>query len=188
MSTTGSHKGFTIVELIVVVVIVAVVATMAAPRLFGTTGQMALRASGERLLATAKLARDTAAAGGRAVVLRIRASEGVYGLETATPEGRTAPLEGAGRAERLAEGTWFAGAMVRPAGRAGSPGEGRGEEDETAIAFGPDGGADAAVVRITNGRGVLSLVVSPACARVGLTDRAVDDWPKDRWDLDEQGR
>ena len=181
--STG-NRAFTIVELIVVIVVVAVLATMIVPRLYGAAGTSRLKTSASRLLSAARYARSFAAARRRPCRLVLDLSEQRYVLsridDAEDEPGRFHPLRtGIGKAERLGQGLRFGKVWIRNGAADRSDGP------TSHITFRPTGRADAAIVEVTDGRRIYSLLVAPHTARVELVKGAVREPPDDRVDLDE---
>ena len=177
----GRGGGFTLVELTVVVIIISVLAGMIAPRFAGSIGSTALRESARRLLVAAQYARDFAVTRRRACRLVIDSKQRRYVLECeaepdAQPGEFTALRAGPVRAGALSRGVRFGQVRVEGLGPR------RAEPDR--ICFEPGGGADDAVVEITDGRRVYSLTVSGCTGRAELVEGAVAELPEGRVDLD----
>ncbi|MDY7011371.1 MAG: hypothetical protein SVV80_11570 [Planctomycetota bacterium] len=183
-SITG-NRAFTIVELVVVVVVIVVLTTMIMLRMPGATGSARLRASSRRLLVAAQYARDFAVTHRCFCLLVINQNERQYGLMyQEDPEHRPGELirlqTGVGKTDRLEDGIRFGNVWIEPSlQRDGiSP-------QRNCITFDPSGRSDAAVVQITGGRRTYSMLVVPGSGRARLVEKAVNELPNDRRDLDE---
>jgi hypothetical protein len=157
---------------------------MVVPRLHSATGSAQLRTSAARLLVAARYARDLAVTHRCACLLVIDSDEQCYGLLCQVdPEHRPGEFRpfrtGIGKSERLGGQLRFGKVWID---RCGPDGLGRHADG---ITFTPTGGADAAVIQITDGRRTVSIVVAPNTAQVKLVEGAVAELPNDRVDLDE---
>ena len=178
-------RGFTLVELIVVVAIVSVLAGMIAPRMYNLSGSARLRQSSRRFLATARYARDFAATRRCKCRLTIDTKEQGYTLtrqkDAEHDPNEFVPLEASlAKPQRLPDGLRFGSLRIEPA----LP---RPQADANAdyIDFDPTGRADAAVVEITDGQGVYSVLVTPYTGYARLVEGSAKELPNDRMDLDE---
>ena len=182
MSLTG-NRAFTLLELIVVIVIVSVLATMIAPRLYSATGSAQLRATANRLLVTAQYARDFAVTHRLACQLIIDQPENSYCLAYEDDQQQTADRFqrmriGIGKSEQLGERLKFSKVWIVP----------RRQDVDTqknsCIIFEPTGQADTAVIEISDGTRVYSLLVTPHTGQIKLVEGHVNKLPNDRLDLD----
>ena len=178
--STGSGRGFTLAELIVVVSIIAVLATMTIPRMTAGTSSATLRAPTRDLLSMARYARDYAATRACECRLVIDAAEGRFVLTApADPnrpdEFRTLRTTVVKR-RTLPDGVRFGRIRIRRTIEH--------EEAGDVIAFRPDGRSDAAIVEITDGRRTCSLVVHPDSGRPKLVEDVVAEFRDERIDLD----
>lgn len=167
-----------------VVVIISVLSGMIAPRLFGAGGSSKIRESARKLLATAQYARDFAATHRSDCRLMFDPEQRLYALAVQKdPEhrpGEFVGLRGAlGRPDRLPRGLEFGEIRIEPS----CPDEGEPRQDKY-VTFDPTGGADAAVVQITDSRRCYSMLVSPG-GGIRVVKGAIYELPNDRWDLDE---
>jgi len=183
MSSTGDD-GFTIVELIVVIAIITALSTLIVPRMYTSGGSTRLDTAAVRLVAAAHYARDYAVTRRVPCKLVIDAAEHRYVLacpdEEADKAGQFKSMRtGIGKAEYLGAGVEFSKVWIKR--RADE----RVQETVSEITFQPTGGADAAVVEITNGKGVYSMLVAAGTARAELVKGVVNEMPDDRIDLDE---
>ena len=177
-------RGFTLVELIVVVAVVSVLAGMIAPRIYGRRGSARLRESSRRFLATARYARDFAATRRSKCRLTIDTKEQGYTLtrqkDAEHNPNEFVPLEASlARPQRLPDGLRFGSLRIEPGPGMTEHGTGH------YIDFDPTGRADAAVIEITDGPGVYSVLVMSCTGRAKLVEGLVQELPNDRLDLDE---
>ena len=184
-SSTG-ERGFTLIEVLAVVVVIAVLATMTVPRLYGGMGQRRLNAAAARFLTSAHYARDFATTHRRACRLTMDPEKSRYGLlAQRSPHRRPnefgALRMGIGRPEDLGGGIRFGRIRVEPRSRRSGV-----TQQRDCITFDPMGRADAAVVEITDGRRVVSILVPPHTARARLVHGPFHKLPNDRRDLDDE--
>ena len=182
----GTRGGFTLVELTVVLMIVAVVASLTVPQVLSSLMSVRLRTSAQDLLVAANRARDFATTRRRICRLVLDLEEQTYQLEyQAYPQQRpyefVAMKGGPIKLTRLANGVKFVVVEVDPAAAAEDDGDG---DDRVIVAFQPTGGADAAIIQITDERRTYSLLIDPGSGRATLVDQAVDELPTNREDLD----
>ena len=178
-------RGFTIVELIVVLIVVAVLAGMIAPRMLGARGPARLRQHTRSFLATARYARDFAVTRRRKCRLTIDAAKQTYILTQQSsaehdPNEFVSLSANLGKTQRLPDGLRFGPLRVEPL-----PGRPKTDLRADYIDFDSTGRADSAVVQITDGTRVYSVVIAPHTARARLVEDAVTKLPNDRLDLDE---
>ena len=183
-SRTG-NKGFTLVELTVVLMIIAVAATMIVPQVLGSMTSVRLRESGRDLLVAARYAHDFATTRRRVCRLVIDAKQQTYHIEYQSdpqrqPNKFKSMTSGPFKLTHLGKGVEFALVQIEPTRR---PWADDGESAEV-ITFDPTGGADAAIIQIANGKRTCSLLIERSSGRATLLDRAVDQLPGDREDLD----
>lgn len=184
ISRTG-NKGFTLVELTVVLMIIAVATTLVVPQVLGSITSVRLRESARDLLVAARYAHDFATTRRRVCRLVIDTKQQTYHIEyQSDPQRRPHEFKsmsgGPIKLKRLGKGVEFAHVAIDPTRRPWS------DDREAAgvITFDPTGGADAAIVQITNGKRTSSLLIERSSGRATLLDRAVDQLPGDREDLD----
>jgi type II secretory pathway pseudopilin PulG len=168
------------VEVTVVMVLVVVLAGMTLPMLAGAAASTHLKEQAQALLAAARYAREYAVTHRVDCRLVIDPTAGQYALQRLDEDavggetfvsiglgwGRPVVLEGGVRLGRV---------QIDPA-------DGRAENSW--ITFRPSGQADAALVEITDGRWVYTLLVVPGSGRATLTEGTVRAIPNDRVDLD----
>jgi len=187
-SATGD-KGFTLIEIIVVVVIISILATMTIPRMYGGNSSAKLRGSARRLLVTAQYARDFAATHRCQCRIIIDPDQQRYALtyqiDPQHNPNEFVPLgSGLGKSQRLDEGLTFA--RLRIESRQGP------EPDQPLrevininhLTFEPTGQADSAVLEITDGKDIYSLLIAPYTGYAKLVEGTVSELPNDRIDLD----
>lgn len=173
--------GFTLVELMVVLIVLGVLATMMIPNLAGQRSSAELRTTVRTLHAMARHGHDKSAIGRRDCRLLIAqdAERTSFRLEVESEEqpGAWGPMPGSlVPAETLPKTVQVASVLIDPVRRDPTT--------EQAIYFYADGGADAAVVQLTNGVTTWSVLVEPNTGRVDLVDHAVNASPNRREDLD----
>jgi len=183
ISRTGNNRAFTLIELTVVIVVVVVLAMLTAPSMVGAMRSAKLRTSTRDLLITAQFARDFAATRRRTCRLTIDITDGRYQLEYQSdpehqPQQFKALSAGPIKPGRLPQPVRFASVEIQPT----APHDGAAPSD--AVHFYATGGADAAVIRVTDGRRTWSLTISAGDGNAVLTDRPVEQPPSDRKDLD----
>lgn len=176
-------RAFTLIELMVVIVVVSVLSTMAITSMYGSYSSTTLAESARGLHTAMRYAQQYAVMHRRAcrvVLINIDSHEEAgYRLEVETtdPSAEQAFVvlqNGAVKATTLPRGVWFAQVTIN-AGNAG---------EQQAVLFRPTGNADAAVIQLTNGQRVWSVLIEPHTGRARLVDTAVDRAPNMREDLD----
>ena len=185
-TSSAGERGFTLIEVLAVVVVIAVLATMAVPRLYGGMGRRRLNTAAARFLTSARYARDFATTRRRACRLTMDVENNRYGLlGQRSPHRRPnefgALAMGIGRSEDLGGGIRFGRIRVEPRPRRSGT-----RQQRDCITFDPMGRADAAVVEITDGRRVVSILVAPHSARARMVHGPVHKLPNDRRDLDDE--
>jgi prepilin-type N-terminal cleavage/methylation domain-containing protein len=183
ISRTGNNRAFTLVELIVVIVVVVVLAMLTAPPMLGAMHSAKLRTSTRDLLIAARYARDFAATRRRTCRLSIDIEQGSYRLEYQSDPEHEPQLfkllsSGPVKPGQLPQPLRFESLDIQPS----APHDVAAPSD--AVHFYATGGADAAVVRITDGKRTWSLMISPGDGTAVLTDQPVTQPPNDRKDLD----
>ena len=173
-------------ELTVVLMIIAVTATLIVPQTLGSMTSARLRESGQGLLVAARYAHDFATTRRRVCRLVVDARNHTHHLEyQSDPQGKpfefTSMTGGPIKSTRLGKGVEFTLVRIDSSRRTQFEGEDSGD----VITFEPTGGADAAVVQISDGRRTHSLLIEQGSGRAKLVGRAVDQPPNDRGDLDE---
>jgi len=178
-SRRGGPRAFTLVEMTVVTVIIVVLAGMIVPRLADSLGAANLRDSAWRLQMSAQYAHHVAVTRHCLCRLRLDPRQNQYALEFQEDPDRQpekfSPLQGPARRRSLGEGVRF-GLLRIESNSSG--------EDETIVCFDPTGASDAAVLEITDGRRVYSLVIVPSTGRAILVEGPARQLPTDRQDLD----
>ena len=178
-------RGFTLVELIVVVAIVSVLAGMIAPRVYNLSGSARLRGSSRRFLATVRYARDYAATRRCKCRLTIDTKEQAYTLtrqeDAEHDPNKFVPLEASlAKPQQLPDGLRFGSLRIEP-----SPSRPQDDAHADYIDFDPTGRADAAVIEITDGQGVYSILVMSYTGNAKLIEGLAKELPNNRLDLDE---
>ena len=181
-SSTG-NRGFTLVEVCVVMVRVAIAAGMTIPRLASGSGTRKLASSARGILLTMQYARDYATTRRLACRLRIDPEGRRYGLEyEKDPQrrpGEFVPLpHSLGKAQTLESPIRFERVRIEPTWKHLA------DEKIVAIRFDLSGQTDAAIVEITDGEEVFSLLLNPCTGRVELIKGKVENPAADRVDLD----
>jgi type II secretory pathway pseudopilin PulG len=180
--------------LVVVVALMGVLAGLIVPRLAGSLRPRMLSSAATRMVAAARYARDYAATHRRCVRLLADARTGRVGLlvqvDPRRDEDRYEPIQGPGRPERLPEGVTIQEVRVsraepvadgtQPSARDST----RPPDDPPGVTFYPDGRADAALIQLTDGQRVLTLLIAPRTGRAKLVRQAVRRLPDERVDLD----
>ena len=168
--------------------IVAVLATLAAPQILGSLRSVRLRESARGLLAAANRARDFATTRRRICRLVLDLEQQSYQLEYQSyPQQRPYEFDvmtsGAIKPTKLAQGVKFVVVEVDPV--AGDASDDDDDDDgRVIIAFAADGGAEAAIIQITDEKRTWSLLIDPGSGRATLVGEAVDVLPTNREDLD----
>ncbi len=179
-SSTG-NRAFTLIEVMVIVVLVAVLGGMTIPRLGGRFSATRLRESARQFLITAQYAHQFATTHRCATRLRIDTTRSCYVLEyEEDPEhhmGKYIPMQNSfGRHRTLEQPVQFGRVWIEPVR------EDRSEADT--VRFDPLGSADPAVIEITDGKRVYSLVLNHSTGRAELIEGRVDELPVGKVDLD----
>ena len=169
--------------------IVAVLATMAVPQIVGSLRSVRLRESAQGLLVAANRARDFATTRRRICRLTFDLEKQSYQLEYQS-DPQQAPYEfavmtsGAIKPTQLPPGVKFVVVEVDPAGGDASASADDDDSGRVMIAFAPDGGAEAAIIQITDEKRTYSLLIDPISGRAMLVGKAVEELPTNREDLD----
>jgi type II secretion system protein H len=180
--------GFTLVELMVTIVLIGIASAMILPEMQGTYDDIVLRASGRKLVGAISLASSRAISVNRLHYLRVDRKTGRFAVERPVrgkdEGGELIPVRdipgGEGQIDarvtielRRSEGEGEDAVSAPPAGhpaggeeKAPAP-DGPGE----ALAFNPDGTADAVEIILRDRQGFrLALRVNPVTARVRVVD------------------
>lgn len=170
--------GFTLVELTAAAALLALLTSAAFITYNQTWRHWALRQNAERFYLTARYARVLAIESGQACRLVIDPESKAYyivQIDQQTDE-VTAVSNLWHRPGQLDESVSFEGLMVVRS-------EGLGDSG-SAITFYPDGRADAATVRLTNGQRAFTVQISAATARATLIIGDAETYEPDQIDLD----
>ena len=156
------RAGFTLVELVLVLVVLCVVLGMAVPQLKGFLTGSSTRDAATQLVALTQYARGKAAAESRTYRLTFDPAAGEYQLtaQEAGNGGAFAPL-GSDFGRTFTLPTRRTVELTRP-GAAGTAAAGTAGPND--IDFRPDGSCDPAVIRLTDGDGIVTLVAAPSPA------------------------
>jgi type II secretion system protein H len=181
------HRGFTLVEIVVVLLIMSVLVTLVGVSLSGATGGVALKESAGQLQQALRYARYYAAIHNCECRVSLARTAGAYELTCrADPEKDDfVPLPAGERRNRLNDRVHFAAIIIRPrdAGASADAGEAAAENLDV-ITFQPTGECDGANIVLTDGRTAYTLVVSPTSGNVELRKGAQTDMSSGREDLD----
>lgn len=167
----------------VVLLIIAVLTTVGAVQYAGSAALVDLRQSSRNMELCAQYAHNYALTRHCASRLLIDPRENRFVLQCQEDPDKDpdkfVPVPGMAAKQLLVRQVRF-GALWVDSGQA-EPSDSPGM---IAIRFEPTGSADAAVIEITNGQRVFSLVVYPSTGRSSLVDGKVNELPNDRKDLD----
>ena len=174
-------NGFTVVEVMVVVVIIGAMTALVVPRFSGRLGAAKLRQSAQHLLLAARYARQVSVTRRVECRLTINAKENAFAVmyepKPISEPQVFAELRGHGvRKTELGGDIKFGSGLIDT------------HEDESVpegvIRFDPMGSATAAVIQLTNGEQVWSVVIEPTTGRAALVRGQVSELANDREDLD----
>jgi Tfp pilus assembly protein FimT len=167
------------VEIMVVIVIIAVLAGMITPRVVGSLRSAALRESAVRLRSALQYAHYYAVKRHCLCRLRLDAKGNQYVVEyqedPVNEPDKFVPMQSFARRQELGEGVSFGQVRIE---RDDS------RETQDMICFRPRGSADAAVLELTDGRAVYSIVIIPSSGRALLSEGRAQRFPTDQQDLD----
>jgi type II secretion system protein H len=186
MSPTGkSHRGFTLIELMVLVVIMGIVSAMAIPNLSRSLANASLRAAARDLMTATQYARNYAVTHQTQTRLLLDTENNRYMLlaRRTDDDGQSQfaqmTLAMTGTRE-LGRGVKFGEVEIQPSTADEAPSD----DGESQVNFDPLGQADAAVIQLVNDRHMWTLYVAPSTGRLTLTEGDQAPPPQDRQDLD----
>ncbi|NLK41997.1 MAG: hypothetical protein GX298_08090 [Planctomycetes bacterium] len=170
--------GFTLVELTAVAALLALLTSAAFITYNRTWQNWSLRQHAEQFYLAARYARVLAIESGRPCQLVIDPDNKAYYIVQAAPDSdeTTAVSNLWHRPGKLADSVSFEGVMVVRSESLGESG--------SAITFYPEGRADAATVRLTNGQRAYTIQISAATARATLLVGDDETYDPDQIDLD----
>ena len=187
--TPTLRRGFTLIEVMVVVVVIGVLSAVLLPGLGGSLGRRKLESAARDLHLAMRHLQEVAVLNRRTCRLLLQPATG-QDLGRYTAEFQDIELESetpfavlkdpALPATVFSQGLRFGDLQMAPEA-ADAPGVPPGG---AAIRFFADGSADAAVVALTDGQAVWSVVVTPNTGRARLFRGPVDQMPGGREDLD----
>ena len=178
------HRAFTLIELMVVVTVIGVLSALAVTSFHGSLGKTRLDESAQGLFITVRYARQYAVMHQRDcrvvfVTDAVGSDRPGYRLEVVSddPESGSAfrvLRTGAAKPVSLPSGVSFSRVLI----------EGIEPGTDSVVTFRPTGEADAASIQLTDDRRTWSVLIDPGTGRVELADRAVNQTPNMREDLD----
>jgi len=170
------QSAFTLIELMVVLVLIGIMTAMIIPEMRGTFEDALLRSTSRDLVSVFEIASSRAVSLNQSLRVQLNTSDGHYLIERRMREGSReafVPLKGVAGSEgrldkRISIEVRTADAELQ-ASTAGLEPQNSGET--WAIAFNPDGTADAAQVSLRDRAGFrLALRINPITSRVSISD------------------
>ena len=183
--TNRLHKGFTVLELLIVVVIVALAAGLSVGYFAGTYNNMLLRKNARDIVGMAKYARLRAIESHSRTKIVFDQTQGKICLSADQEDvgGQINEImvnESYCRAITLLDGIYLGRIRIEPAfGYGGDEGmEGQ------SIKFYPDGKCNKSIVELTDGKGMYSVLIYPQSGRVAVEHGAIEILDDEVIDLD----
>jgi len=184
----SGHKGFTLVELLVVVALIALLGGLGSGMYAGTHKRLLVKKAARQFLTAARYGRIMAIQRGQPYELQL--SEGNQGFALTTAQWNQDTAEGQRVVVRdyYAKPVEFEGDVGFEQIRMATPEgpETADVEQEQKIVFRPDGSAQSAVVQIGDGRTHYTIAIVPSTGRASLREGTADEVKVAVIDLDAQ--
>jgi Tfp pilus assembly protein FimT len=187
MYRNGSHKGFTVLEILVIITIIALASTISALHIYSSLNSVSLYGAAKKMLYTARYARLLAVENHQPCTLHIDLDQNSYFLSFLEPGIPVAKQTESADSQIvdnmyvnptvLPEEVQFQTIQVDDTPTT--------QNGEILIQFREDGSAQAAIIQLGNQKNVYTIVVNPFTAKAELITAKVEKLPIDTINLDK---